>query len=597
MATKTLTKRARKVRPTSAGLNNRFAAPLGVCVFTKPLPNRAQPINYPDYIFEVLRHAGVCHLPLDAADLTDALDQIKLLVTVGDQELEPAVREKLAAWVKDGGAWLSLAGVCGMNDVLGVEYAAPTYANWGVGASLHGEGYLKPADNQHPVLNQIKHPLHFFGGLAMQAKGARVIGGSLDSHQRGTAHDVLFENKFGEGLTLTLSVDVTGTIVRIQQGIAVTRDGVPAPDGTGPVTDAVLKSGDGCTLDWILDRHPVPGVHGLNIYLEPIADLWREVILKSVFHLATQQNLPLPVLWMYPRALPAIAHMSHDSDGNVPERAVELLGLLKQGQINSTWCIIKPGYDKKLMKQITGAGHELATHYDSMTGTKGLTWGRKEFNDQHKFLAKLFGKTPVTNKNHYLRWEGDTDFWEWCQDRNIEIDQSKGPSKTGEAGFNFGSCHPYLPVKFDGSTIDVLELATLTQDLVIFAPPAVVKPFIESTLRVHGIMHLLFHPAHVGKPGVNEAILVSIAEGKKAGMEWWTSENINSWERARRKVTWSNYSVDGASVEIRAEKTLVDATILWLNGKTTGKTLTAWGFEFSATQQTLPGKKVTQLKG
>ncbi|MFT3789377.1 MAG: hypothetical protein QM770_24890 [Tepidisphaeraceae bacterium] len=570
-----------------------LGVPLGVCVFTKPLLNRAQPANYPDYVFEILGHAGVCHEAVDEKSLVSALDHLKLLVTVGDPELDEPTRTKLVAWVNAGGAWLSIGGICGSADTLGVEYQSPVYANWGVGAVLHGEGYLTPKDGAHPAVAHVARPLHFFGGLALRSKGATVVAGSTDHHQRGPATDVLFEHVSGKGRTMTLSVDVTGTIVRIQQGMAVTRDGVPAPDGTGPTADAVLKSGDGGVLDWIFDRRPVKDVPNLNLYLDPIADLWREVILRSIFHLATKQGVALPVLWLYPRGLPAIAHMSHDSDGNEPPCAHELLGLLKQGEINSTWCIILPGYDKTLMNDIRRAGHEFATHYDAMSGPQGIpdsddrVWGEEAFDGQHRRLKETFGKTPVTNKNHYLRWEGDIEFFDWCAKRGIEIDQSKGPSKTGEAGFNFGSCHVSVPVAFDGRYIDVLELPTLTQDLVIFAPPAIVHGLIEGTKRVHGVLHLLFHPAHVGKPGVNEAILMSIAEAKKAGMEWWTSEQINTWERARCAIRWSNHT--GSSVTLHVEKDLPDATVLWLKPGTPGKAMNAWGFTFHAETRTLKG--------
>ena len=61
---------------------------------------------------------------------------------------------------------------------------------------------------------------------------------------------------------MTLAVDVTGTVVRIQQGIAVTRDGVSSPDGTAPIADAVLKSSDAaaCSIE-IFDRQPLPGIY------------------------------------------------------------------------------------------------------------------------------------------------------------------------------------------------------------------------------------------------------------------------------------------------------------------------------------------------
>ena len=400
-----------------------------------------------------------------------------------------------------GGAWLNIGGVCGMQEILGVDHLPPSFANWGGGACLMGEGYML-ARHRHPIVASLSRGLHFFGGIALKSTGAYVIAGSLDAHCRNEYHHLLFENRPEKGRAITLAVDLTGTIVRIQQGISVTRDGVPAPDGSAPVADAVLKSGDGAVLDWILDRDPVKGAFGLNAFLEPVADLWREVFLRAIFHLATVQNVPLPMLWLYPRQLKSIAHLSHDSDNNEPEKARVLLDILRETQIHSTWCIILPGYDEALMNDIKRNGHELATHYDAMTGTEGLTWGQEQFHRQHEQLISLFGEIPVTNKNHYLRWEGDTEFFDWCVVHGIQLDQSKGPSKTGEAGFNFGSCHPYLPVTFKGRMINVLELPTLTQDLVVFAPPALLDGLIDGVKRVNGVLHLLFHPAHLHRPEV-----------------------------------------------------------------------------------------------
>jgi peptidoglycan/xylan/chitin deacetylase (PgdA/CDA1 family) len=524
-----------------------------------------------------------------------------MLVTVGDQEFSPELKQKLTEWTNAGGAWLSIGGVCGMNDLLGVQYAPSSYANWGPGAVVFGEGYLL-ARQKHPAVAHLRRSLHFFGGLAMLPNagttGAYVIAGSVDAHQQNPGPHVLFEHNPGSGRTMTLAVDVTGTIVRIQQGIGITRDGISAPDGTAPVTDAVLKSGDGATLDWIFDRQPVKGVFGLNMFQEPIADLWRDLVLRCIFHLATVQKIPLPVLWLYPRRLPCIAHLSHDSDNNEPEKAKLLLDVLKQTQINSTWCIILPGYDAALTNEIKQAGHELATHYDAMTMTPGLNWGEDDFDAQHRALTEQFGETPVTNKNHFLRWEGDVEFFDWCAKRKIELDQSKGPSKTGEAGFNFGSCHPYFPVRFNGESIDVLELATLTQDLVVFAPPLILQHLMDGTQRVHGIMHLLFHPAHMHRPEVREACANAINTAKAAGMEWWTSRQINTWERARRKVKWSNYSAAGgsASVTIATKSELRDATILWLGSKNGDAKMHAWGFEFTAATQSLAAGASTSIR-
>src|SRR5439155_25920768 len=191
--------------------------------------------------------------------------------------------------------------------------------------------------------------------------------------------------------------------------------------------------------------------------------------------------------------------------------------------------------------------------------TPGHHFTEAEFDRQFDALKKLFnGEQPVTNKNHYLRWEGDCELWDWCVKHGIQLDQSKGPSKTGEAGFNFGTCHPYFPVTFDSRMIDVLELPTLTQDLVVFAPRALLDGLIDGVKRVHGVLHLLFHPAHQHRPEVREALKSAIERAKREGMEWWTGRQINQWERARRGVLWIDFTTEAnrAVVNLRAQNDL-----------------------------------------
>jgi hypothetical protein len=116
----------------------------------------------------------------------------------------------------------------------------------------------------------------------------------------------------------------------------------------------------------------------------------------------------------------------------------------------------------------------------------------------------------------------------------------------------------------------------------------------EAALRHHGIMHLLFHPAHIAKPGVADAIFTAARETTAAGMVWWTAAQINQWERARRQAKWQDYHVENgvgrATLASGAE--LLGATVLWLgddvvtvegNGaRLETKLVTRWGFPFHA---------------
>lgn len=441
-----------------------FCSPLGVCVLPARPRNAARTVSYGQYIHEILAHAGIGYRTLSAEEIEPHLTGLHVLVTVGDSSLPDATRDALARWVEAGGMWLAVGGTAGAPALFGVREELATYSGWGANMGTLGEGYLQVTTAEHPVLAHVPLPLHFFNGVPVHASTGIAHASVLDAHQRETPRAAVVERRVGNGRCLLIAPDVTGTVARIQQGVAVTRDGVSAPDGTASICDDMLKSSDGAVLDWWFDRQPVEGVPGFSAFLHPIADIWREVVIRAILYLAQVRKVVLPLLWLYPRNLPALAHLSHDTDGNDPQLAEKMLQVLEEAGIHSTWCVIPPGYPQNLIEHIRAEGHELAMHFDAVE--EDTVWDEGAFHEQWRVLKRLFGgEPPRTNKNHYLRWEGDTEFFEWCQRRGIQLDQSKGPSKTGEAGFNFGTCHPYFPIDPKGRPIDVLELPTLSQDL------------------------------------------------------------------------------------------------------------------------------------
>jgi hypothetical protein len=554
-----------------------------------PARNAPRTVSYSHYIHEILGHAGLCYRTIEQDALRECLSQLKVLVTVGDAELAQETQSALRSWVENGGAWLAIGGVCAQQELFGVATRTREYTGvaWGGHSATLGEGYLQPIETVHPVLTPVPLPLHFFNGVALMPGGARVLARAWNAHQHEDDVIAIAENQVGKGHTFLIAPDLVGSVVRIQQGVAVTRDGVPARDGTGATSDGVLKCDDGIVLDWTFDRQEVPGAPGLRCFLEPVADHWRGLLLRAIFYLAQESDAPLALLWLYPRNLPALAHLSHDSDHNDPALARRLLEVTREERAPATWCVILPGYEPEVITAIKADGHELATHYDAMDHA----WGEAEFDRQWKELSKQFGDKPTSNKNHYTRWEGDTEFFAWCQKRGIELDGSKGPSKSGEAGFPFGTCSPYFPVAPDGEVLDVLELPFLSQDLGVFLSSVVVPPFVEGVLRAHGVLHLLFHPSHIARAEVEQSLRNAIRAAREAGMEWWTSRQINDWERARRSMQWTQGAPE-ETLALRCASPLREATILLLNPQGLNITLNGelqaiekvcrWQWEFAA---------------
>lgn len=172
----------------------------------------------------------------------------------------------------------------------------------------------------------------------------------------------------------------------------------------------------------------------------------------------------------------------------------------------------------------------------------------------------------------------------------IQIDQTKAVSKTGEVAFNFGTCHPYFPVKFTGEKLDCLELCTHIWDLIAFAPPEIIPHLLASVKRHHGILHQLFHPYHTMRPEIGKSLIWSANLAREHGFEWWTARQINDWERARRTVRVEDFTRE--HVSLRADQPLQDVTILRL---ARGGDFTAWGFDFASTVQTIHPDKSAMI--
>jgi hypothetical protein len=167
----------------------------------------------------------------------------------------------------------------------------------------------------------------------------------------------------------------------------------------------------------------------------------------------------------------------------------------------------------------------------------------------------------LTNKNHYTRWQGRNEFFRWCAAQGISNDQSRGPSKAGEAGFPFGTAHPYFPMEDDGTPIECLEIGFQSQDFVIYGPEVLITPLVDSAARAHGIAHVIFHPGHICKPRVADALRTFVRECRSRGMEFWTSAAIDAWERARRTA---HLESTPTGWKITAEIPLAGATVLVL---------------------------------
>lgn len=494
------------------------------------------------YVTEVLDHLRLPYRKLAAVDATTDLDGVGVLVFARSPELTDPARSRVEEFVAAGGAVVAVGGPGSLGGLLGA-------------------GAGEPVDHGHVTFTQAPAwthvpgvALHAVGGVRLTTSGAADV---LATWEDGSP--AITARRSGDGTALLFGADVWQSIVRIQQGYSVTQDGKPALDGTAPIDDDILKCEDGMALSFETDRalppgepeltgpfeHVYPPPSAVPMFDQPHADWWRSLFAQGLWWAAEQAGVALPWLHYWPSGVSAVAHMSHDSDGNVTEHGQAALDTFAEADVKVTWCQVFPGgYDPSIYRAITEAGHEHALHYNAMHDADIAQWGWPQIRAQYAWAQAITGvERIVSNKNHYTRWENWTEFYHWCERLGIEIDESRGPSKQGSVGFTFGTAHVSFPLAEASERnryLNVLNLPLHTQDLAWAGHESIRDVILDGAIAQHGVAHFLFHGPHLHlRPPTRKACLALADEARRRGLPWWTAGQINSWERLRRGVSLS----------------------------------------------------------
>lgn len=509
---------------------------------------------FPSYIREILHHAGFSYETVDKYSMLSN-PQHKILIIPYNASLSIQDKERILNFLASGGVIIGIGGTSGLDEVFGV---------YDLKRSIE-EGYIIIVDENHPITSNLTSSLHVFGSIPLYSitnENARVLAKIKDSSGKILDNPAIVLNEYSNGLAILIAPNLLESIVMIQQGKSV------LCDGPWPVNDGILKTDDGAVLNYSTDRE---NVSGHEVFLKPIADEEKEIIIKSILYAAWSKDIPLPILWYWPKKIMAIALYSHDSDGGDEYKANLLLSNLSALGIKSTWCILPgEGYSKEFYEKLKGNGYEIALHYNALPPRNA--WSKNGFIAQYDALAAESGVHPLSNKNHYLRWESWTDFYRWCEEKGVELDQSKGPSKAHNLGFLFGTSHPFFPID-DWSNmnrlLNVLEVTLHDQEMWREWPENdvinVLNSFTLQAYKHYGVVHHLFHPAHIQLTHrVLEATVQFIRSLHQ--MEIWTAREINEWERRRRQVSFQiiDFSKSSLLFNTSSPEKIEDATVILL---------------------------------
>lgn len=508
---------------------------------------------YAPYLFEILKQAGIAYTAWTPEAWLDSRPTgITVVTGLNNREDWP---DTFRAYCESGNALLAIGDTYGLDGTLGVRRLRSVKEGW-----IDWDGA--------PLADGLQSSFHFFGAALVQAAGdvesygAIALRGGSD-----TTHPAVTIRAYPGGAAALLAVDLARTFCLIQQGVPVVKDGVPSPDDSGLVTDDIFKTDDGCVLDWNRDRSSI-SADGVPFFVHPIVDEFRVLFIRLLHRLSETVSRPLAQVWFWPEGIEAVGHISHDTDGNSPGAAEMMLDKLKEAGVKSSWCIIMPGYPKRLYERIVAEGHEIALHYNALE-TEGCYWDERLLGEQLAMLqsgiAEIGGPTRIyTNKNHYLRWEGDVQFYKWCERAGIVVEQSKGGTKQGNKGFLAGTCHPYLPMSDSSERNRIMRV--YSNPTLAWDPPVPIrctlpegKALIDRCRAVYGVAHFLYHPATLAAHGTGDALVELVRYGEEQGLVWWTAQDMYEWLERRRAV---EATVEGGYLRIRAEYACKGLTVM-----------------------------------
>ncbi len=486
----------------------------------------ATPSLYFPYLKEILSRFG---LPF-----SEGQEEGALLIIDGSTTATAAAAQRYARHIASGGSLLAFGGVAGLPDLFGAK----------AGRSL-GEAWLRVEAPAHPFLADQCDSLHAFGVTPLTPLAGTEVLANVFSAAGAPLGAGLTVKRTGHALVIAMAADLPQTVLRIQQGWPVFKDGAPAADGSAPVDDGILKVDDGIALSYELDR--TEAEEGPPYFGRPIADQWRELLLRLVLWAGAEASQPVPQLWYWPDGVEAVCHFSHDTDMCGEEPARTTLAELKQAGIVATFCVIYPErWPSALYDDIRAAGHEVAFHYNAMQDTEMSHWGRNYLRHQVESQLQDAGQSQfISSKQHVFRWHGEVETFLLLESAGLQLDGTKGGSKNGNYGMPFGSCHPWFPMAYgdyapDGRArmIDVLALPLLTMDMAYRSPLSTALTMMRTIRRYHGVAHYGPHPIWIHtKPEVAAALHALVRQSRELGLPWWTSAAINRWERARRQIS------------------------------------------------------------
>ena len=340
-------------------------------------------------------------------------------------------------------------------------------------------------------------PLQFHGRAELYlwlGEPAHILAYFAASPEFITKHPAITVGKRGQGTWAVFAYDLAESTVLLHQGRREQASTGAYPDYDG---DRSFKPND------LFVGHLDPALCPL-----PQADLQQDILVR-IIEWMTELSAPLPRLWHFPHAAPAVAFINGDGDSMSLTDLMQTVATCDRYQVPYTAYLkmddhpkVEPPFENELRQQ----GHDFGQH--AFAGAKPtLEEMRAQLRAEMEAFRTRYGHESVTYRGHSVIWVGWTEMAKYLRENEVRLDTNFAAARYHHGGYVNGSG---LPVKFmdeDGRLIDLYEQTTMSTDDgwttdKIFATPmsmeectALSKEQADAAIdQYHTVYHPYFHP-------------------------------------------------------------------------------------------------------
>lgn len=373
-------------------------------------------------------------------------------------------------------------------------------------------------------------------------------------------------HRVGAGEVVTFAYDLAATLVLFQQGR-------PENSSTGRNPDA-NRDGKFCADD------AMEGMRDYRLRFIPQADLHRDLLVRVIRGLLADR-LPLPRLWHFPNAAPALLFLDGDGDSMTWDDLVATVARADEHAYPYTLYMMRPeieAFEREAVLALRQRGHEFGVHPWCGPRPTVEEWDREIVKIVALFRER-FGFQPTSLRAHSCIFPGWDENPSILRQHGLRLDTSVCPGYRYRDGFPNGSGLPLRFVDRQGRIVDCWEQSTIQTEDGALTPKvllptltreeaqALAEQMMERITRVyHGVFHPYFHPINLGTRGaqVGEWFSGVMRKARELGLEGVNASEWLAFNDARIEVRFAQVQWQGEvlSFLLTSPHALRGATVL-----------------------------------